>query len=160
MSSIKKQCSSVLLFLFLFAQVSFAGELPDPTITPGAINPDVTQENIHQTICVKGYSKTIRPPAYYTNKLKKRQLIEYGYGRANPRNFEEDHLINISIGGNPTDPKNLWPQPHNTTWNAAKKDELELVLQKLVCRGKIPLAAAQKDIASNWIEAYKKYIGQ
>ena len=88
------------------------------------------------------------------------QLKEYGYHGANPKNFEEDHLINLSIGGHPTDPRNLWPQPRNTTWNAAKKDELELVLQKLVCREKIPLATAQKGIATNWIEAYKKYIGQ
>ena len=37
--------------------------IPDPRFTPGAINPDVTQENIDSTICVPGFTKTIRPPA-------------------------------------------------------------------------------------------------
>jgi hypothetical protein len=52
--------------------VARAGDLPDPRITPGAIDTSITQENIHQTVCVKGYTKTVRPPAYYTNGLKKR----------------------------------------------------------------------------------------
>jgi hypothetical protein len=44
---------------------------PDPETTPGVINPEVTQANIQQTICVKGWTTTIRPPASYTNSLKK-----------------------------------------------------------------------------------------
>jgi len=54
----------------------WASDLPDPMLTPGAINAEVTQANIHQTVCVKGYTKTIRPPAHFTNKLKKRQMRE------------------------------------------------------------------------------------
>ena len=150
----------LLLFTISHVLVALAGELPDPALTPGATNPDITQENIHQTICVKGYTKTIRPPAYYTNKLKKQQMRQYGYQDHNPKNYEEDHLIYLSIGGHPTDTRNLWPQPRNTSWNAGKKDELEVTLQHLVCRGKIPLATAQKEIATHWIEAYKKYVGR
>jgi hypothetical protein len=45
---------------------------PDPTLTPGAINPDITQATIAATICNPRWStKTIRPPASYTNTLKK-----------------------------------------------------------------------------------------
>ncbi|MFI5305612.1 MAG: hypothetical protein ACHQYP_12560 [Nitrospiria bacterium] len=148
-----------LLFLFLFSQTAFAvSDLPDPTMTPGAINPDVTQEIIHQTICVKGYAKSIRPPAYYTNRLKKKMMRQYGYYRISPKSFEFDHLIPLSVGGHPTSELNLWPEPRFSTWNAGKKDELEAFFHRAVCKEKIPLDAAQKEIATDWIAAYKKYI--
>ncbi|MGW4529241.1 hypothetical protein [Amycolatopsis sp. NPDC004378] len=35
--------------------------LPDPACTPGALNPDVTQASIGSTICVSGWTATIRP---------------------------------------------------------------------------------------------------
>lgn len=135
-----------------------ASDLPDSQRTPGAINPDVTQDNIQQTVCVKGYTKTIRPPAYYTNKLKKRQIREYGYSDRNPKDYEEDHLIALSIGGAPQDERNLWPQPRNSEWNAAKKDQLEFVLYKMVCKREITLSAAQQAMGLDWIDAWKKYV--
>jgi hypothetical protein len=141
-----------------FSFPAWASDLPDSSLTPGAINPEITQQNIQQTVCVKGYTKTIRPPTNYTNKLKKRQLREYGYDDLNPKHYEEDHLIPLSIGGNPLDRNNLWPEPRNSEWNAAKKDDLEFTLYRMVCRNEISLKDAQAEIASNWIEAYKKYV--
>jgi hypothetical protein len=135
-----------------------ASDLPDPTHTPGAINLAVTQQNIQETICVRGYTKTIRPPAHFTNKLKKRQLRQYGYADPNPKHYEEDHLIALSIGGSPDDERNLWPEPRNTEWNAEKKDQLEFVLYKMVCGNEISLGEAQREMAGNWIEAWKKYV--
>ena len=137
---------------------SWASDLPDPSLTPGAINPEVTQANIQQTVCVKGYTKTIRPPAHFTNKLKKRQLREYGYADRNPKHYEEDHLIALSIGGAPDDPRNLWPEPRISEWNAGKKDRLEFVLYKMVCAQEISLPEAQHAMAANWIEAWKQYV--
>lgn len=142
----------------LFTSQVLAGDLPDPALTPGAIDPGITQENIQSTVCVRGYTKTVRPPASYTNKLKKRQMRQYGYSDLNPKHYEEDHLIPLSIGGNPRDPRNLWPEPRISEWNAAKKDQLEFVIYKMVCANEIPLKEAQGEIASNWIEAYKKYV--
>ena len=145
----------------LFLLLSFcvrAGELPDHQLTPGAINPDVTQDNIQDTICVKGFTKKIRPQANYTNRLKKKQLVQYGYKHANPKAFEEDHLIPLGVGGNPTDPQNLWPEPRKGGWSASKKDQLENKLHELVCHGSLSLEEAQQDISTNWIEAYKKYV--
>jgi len=141
----------------LCSTLAHAGDLPDPDLTPGAINPDVTQENISRTVCVKGWTKTVRPPAYYTNKLKKEQIRQYGYSDRNPKDYEEDHLIPLSVGGNPTDPKNLWPEPRNSEWNAARKDQLEFAMYKAVCQGEISLAEAQRAFATNWIDAYKRY---
>lgn len=85
-------------------------------------------------------------------------MREYGYVDTDPRHYEEDHLIPLSIGGAPEDTKNLWPQPRNSQWNAEKKDELEFKLYKLVCDGKVPLDEARKEIAQDWINTYKKYV--
>jgi hypothetical protein len=134
-----------------------AGDLPNPRLTPGAINPDVTQSNIQSTVCVRGWSKTVRPPAYYTNKLKKLQIWEYGYADTNPRDYEEDHLVPLSAGGNPTDPRNLWPEPRKSEWGAARKDELEFALYKAVCNGEVSLDEARRAFATNWIDAYRRY---
>lgn len=55
---------SVIAALLSFP--AWAGDLPDPQLTPGVTNPDVTQATIDKTICVPGWTKTIRPPASYT----------------------------------------------------------------------------------------------
>jgi len=141
-----------------FSFSAWASDLPDPSLTPGAFNPEVNQENIQQTVCVKGYTKTIRPPAHYTNKLKKRQMREYGYADRNPKHYEEDHLIALSIGGAPHDPHNLWPEPRISEWDAKKKDRLEFVLYRMVCAQEISLEEAQHAMATNWIEAWKRYV--
>jgi hypothetical protein len=44
------------------------GALPDPTKTPGALNPAVTQATIGSIICVRGWTRTIRPPQQYTSR--------------------------------------------------------------------------------------------
>ena len=80
---------------------------PDPDTTPGMINPEVTQANIQQTICVRG-TATIRPPISYTNTLKRQQLQAVRYTDKNQAHYEEDHFISLELGGNPRDAKNLW----------------------------------------------------
>lgn len=155
-----KRTPFLLILAATIALPVWASDLPNPQLTPGAIDPTVTQENIDSTVCVRGYTKTVRPPAYYTNKLKKHQMREYGYEDRNPKHYEEDHLIALSIGGNPRDPKNLWPEPRKSEWNAKKKDRLEYVLYRMVCDHEISLNEAQQAMASDWIAAYKKYVPQ
>ena len=134
-----------------------AGDLPNRSVTPGSVNPDVTQDNIQQTVCVKGWTKTVRPPAYYTNQLKARQIAQYGYTNTNPKDYEEDHLIPLSVGGATRDPKNLWPEPRKSEWGAEKKDQLEFAMYKAVCRGEVSLNEARSAFSVNWIDAYKHY---
>jgi hypothetical protein len=68
-----------------------------------------------------------------------------------------DYLITPALGG-ADDIHNLWPQSYKATvWNAEVKDALEDHLRNLVCGGELDLATAQREIATNWIEAYKKY---
>jgi hypothetical protein len=111
----------------------------DPARTPGVLNSDVTQANIASTICVRGWTKTIRPPTSYTNELKVRQMREYGVG-GQRSDFQEDHLISLELGGHPTDPRNLWPEPYP---RAAEVDAIENELNGKVCSGELSLDAAQ-----------------
>jgi len=134
-----------------------AADLPDPTVTPGATNPAVTQDTIKDTICKIGWTKTIRPPNGYTSKLKVQQMRDLGL-TGSPREYEEDHLISLELGGHPTDPKNLWPEPWTSDNSARKKDALETYLKRQVCAGRVTLAEAQQAIATNWIAAYDKYM--
>jgi hypothetical protein len=123
---------------------------PDPVCTPGSVDPRVTQDNISTTICVRGYTTTVRPLSTYTHDLKVRQIAEYGYADTSLAAYEEDHLIPLELGGHPSDPRNLWPQPRSGSHPAAKKDVVENSLHSKVCAGIMTLAAAQVAIATNW----------
>jgi hypothetical protein len=127
--------------------------LPDPACTPGVADPRVTQDNIHSTICVSGYTSTVRPPSSYTDGLKRQQIKAYGYSDTKLADYEEDHLIPLELGGAPTDPKNLWPEPRTGDSPASKKDAVENSLHAKVCAGLITLAGAQAAIAANWESA-------
>jgi len=131
--------------------------LPDSNCTSGAVDTNVTQENIQSTICVSGYTKTVRPSTSYTNSLKRQQIIEYGYADTNLSNYEEDHLISLELGGSPKDPKNLWPESYNIPNGARVKDRLENLLHKMVCNGSISLTEAQLEIATDWLFYYNNY---
>jgi hypothetical protein len=137
---------------------ALAGNLPDPYRTPGWANPNVTPDNIKQSICKSGWTKTIRPPVSYTNQLKRQQIIEYGFNDKRLARYEEDHLISLQLSGHPTDPRNLWPEAYAGECGARVKDVIETKLKRLVCAGELPLWDAQRLIANNWIEAYRNYV--
>jgi hypothetical protein len=155
----------VAMATLLFASAANAATpdwvLPNSKITPGVLNVKVNQLNIKSNICKPGWTATIRPPVSYTNKLKEEQLkTTYSsyvkiWGDKTSA-YEEDHLISLQLGGHPTDPKNLFPQPYAGS-NARKKDVVETKLKRLVCAGTLKLADAQKMIATDWASAYKKY---
>jgi hypothetical protein len=110
------------------------------TLTPGVLNPDVTQATIGSTVCVSGWTRTVRPPASYTSTLKVRQMRVYGF-TGSPTRYQEDHLISLELGGHPTDPRNLWPEPRP---RADDVDRIENELNAEVCSGKLTLAEAQR----------------
>ena len=145
--------------LLLLSSGAFAGDLPDPKLTPGVTNPAVTQANIQSTICKTGWTKTIRPTVSYTNKLKAKQMAAQNLP-GKPSEYEEDHLISLELGGSPTSPQNLWPELWNppSGWGAHKKDVIETFLKRQVCTGKMSLIDAQKFISIDWIETYKHFI--
>jgi hypothetical protein len=114
--------------------------LADPVRTPGVLNPDVAQANIRSTICRHGWTDTIRPPTSYTNELKRKQMRQYGE-TGSLSDYQEDHLISLELGGNPTDPRNLWPEPYP---RASAVDQIENELNGEVCSGQLTLAEAQQ----------------
>ena len=136
---------AIALLLLAIAIVSphgFSSKGPyhaDITRTPGVLNPDVTQSNISSTICLHGWTKTIRPPTSYTNDLKERQMREYGVGGSRS-DYQEDHLISLELGGHPTDRRNLWPEPYP---RASEVDSIENDLNAKVCSGELSLETAQ-----------------
>lgn len=149
-------------FVYQANAASTDWQLPIKSVTPGATNPSVTQLNIQSNICKANWTNTVRPPVSYTNKLKATQMAStyksliatFGTPASN---YEEDHLISLQLGGSPTDPKNLWPEPYAGN-NAHRKDVIETKLKTLICSGKITLADAQKAISTNWVTAYNKYV--
>ena len=113
------------------------------TLTPGAVNPDVTQDTIDSTICVTGWASSIRPDSSYTADLKLTQMREYGR-TGSPSDYQEDHLVSLELGGDPTDPRNLWPEPIS---RAEEVDHAENDLNSAICSGRMTLAAAQRKIS-------------
>ncbi len=129
------------------------GVLPDPSCTPGAIDPRVTQDNIDSTIGVPGYTRTVRPPLDITAPEKAANAQSYGY-QGPLDEAEYDHQIPLELGGAPNDPRNLWVEPGRlNNGGAAQKDLVENELHRLVVEHKVPLAAAQQAIAQDWTTA-------
>ncbi len=125
-----------------------AVSVPNPALTPGAIVLLSRQEVCRQT---SANNRAV------SAALQRRVFDEYGMRAIEPRAYEVDYLITPALGG-ADDIHNLWPQSSSATvWNAQAKDALEDHLRNLVCQGDLDLATAQHEIATNWIEAYKKY---
>jgi hypothetical protein len=118
--------------------------LRPPAAVPGALadpQPPLSQ------LCSPGYTKTVRPPAAYTDDLKRRQLVQFGYADRDPSHYEEDHLVPLELAGAPREERNLWPQP----WpEARQKDREENDLHVGVCTHRMSLGDAQRRILADW----------
>jgi hypothetical protein len=131
------------------------GVLPDPTCTPGALY-GPSQSSPKTTVCVSGFTSTIRPPVSYTGPLKLKIMAAYGVGSRSPSLYELDHLVALEDGGAPADPANLWPEPYAPTPGAHQKDREENLLRTEECSGAITVAQAGQELASNWFGAYNR----
>jgi len=129
--------------------------LPDRRCTPGAIRHGVSLA----TICSYGYSRSVRPPESYTEPRKLRQMPAYGLPGP-VRDYEEDHLVPLSVGGAPRDPANLWPEPRHGPNNAEEKDQLETWAARMACARRLPLARLQHDMATDWTALFRAAGGE
>ncbi|MGE3513460.1 MAG: hypothetical protein AB7N65_31770, partial [Vicinamibacterales bacterium] len=100
-----------------------------------------------------------RPPRVVTEDVRRQVLAGYGMQLAATESYELDALITPELGGT-TDARNLWPQRYaSPMWNAHVKDALEQLLAARVCGGEMRLDDAQRDLAVNWVAAYKHHFG-
>lgn len=132
---------------------------PNARCTPGALNPSVTPTTIDSTICRSGWTATVRPPESITQREKFASMDAYGDEKG-PAAYEYDHLVPLELGGAVNDPRNLWPEPDYSVragFYLNPKDRLEGALKRLVCSGRMPLATAQRLIATDWISAFRRY---
>jgi len=127
----------------------YAASLPDPKFTPGSVRQASLSE-----LCASNDEEVVRS---VSGSLQDKIFEEYGIKGRPATDFEVDYLITPGLGGS-DDPSNLWPEPHsNGVWNSYVKDQLEDHLHRMVCARQVSLNEAQRDIATNWIAAYKKY---
>ncbi|MDB5923522.1 MAG: hypothetical protein JWN13_2458 [Betaproteobacteria bacterium] len=132
--------------------------VPDPTCTPGAVNPTLTldvltdHENF-RTSCVRdgATSKTEKNGTYDWYKIK-----HPAKNVGKTQTCELDHLISIELGGADT-VDNIWPQcgPKGVVRDHRyfhQKDLVENWLAREVRAGRIELEAAQRGIASDWTQ--------
>jgi hypothetical protein len=123
--------------------------VPDPTLTPGA----VTTTDVYE-ICSHGTSGL----RHWSRERDDRIMTEYGLPPGPHPDFEGDHLIPLCLGGADAD-SNLWAEPRRSIekkWPAELKDELEHWLCEMVCAGELDVVVAQKEIAEDWTESYRK----
>ncbi|MDH6242708.1 hypothetical protein [Mycobacterium sp. OTB74] len=131
--------------------------LPDQTCTPGDRDPQVTQANIEDTICAKGWAHSVRPAKSITDPIKRERMN--AYGAPPPAGaYELDHLIPLELGGAST-VANLWPELWDGPLGAHEKDRLEDRLHAYVCTGRMTLADAQNVFATDWVSAYRQAFG-
>lgn len=144
-----------LLFAAAFVAVvqgAFAqAVVPDPTLTPGAVRTTDAFD-----VCDHGTGQL----RHMTRERSDRIMAEYGLPGGAHEAYEIDHLIPLSIGGSDDD-ANLWPEPRRMIekeWSAERKDDLEARLRELVCSGQIEITDAQKAIADDWTEAWRRFV--
>lgn len=124
-------------------------DLPRHWLTPGVALPVGVAQ-----ICRPGYASSVRD---VPDPLKAAVYARYGVAWV-PDAHEVDHLISLELGGSNAI-RNLWPEPYAGRWGARTKDVLENRLHDLVCAGRLSLASAQHQEATDWVAAYRRYIG-
>lgn len=120
-----------------------------------ALTPGVTRPLTRDQVCATRWGTDRR---HVTEGMKKQVFAAYGIPWSAHAGYEVDHLISRELGG-ADDVANLWPQPWVGAHNARMKDRLENRLHAMACRGEVTLAFAQEAIRSDWIAAYRLYVG-
>ncbi|MCC6537442.1 MAG: hypothetical protein IT162_07835 [Bryobacterales bacterium] len=131
-----------------------AAPLPNPEWTPGAVRAVDSSQICAAPADDEATPRRIGPAVAHA------VFEKYRIGQPTPGAYELDYLITPDLGGS-DDVQNLWPQPYDSgLWNARVKDALEDKLRELVCAGKLDLKTAQRELAADWIAAYRKHFGR
>ena len=126
---------------------------PDRRCSPGAYSKNLTKA----VIC---------SPAFHTGDYRnvpdsEKTSVEAAYGIA-PKSYgasqEIDHIVSLELGGSNA-VANLFPEKASPSPGYRVKDKLENKVHDMVCAGEITLAAARRQIATNWRALFKKVYG-
>jgi hypothetical protein len=152
--------TKLIVFGFCLAAIASSGDekrslYPDKKLTPGAKDPHVTQATIHKTVCVVGYTATVRN---VPESMKKEVMRRYGLPQTELHQVEIDHLISLENGGS-NEIENLWPEYYEPKPGARQKDAVETALHRDLCAGKITLEEDQKILTGDWLKEWKKRFG-
>jgi hypothetical protein len=129
------------------SRVVAGNELPVAALTPGAVSSLTAAE-----LCSGTHA-----PRMVTAEIRRRVLVDYGMEGTPVDSYELDALVTPELGGT-MDPENLWPQRYAApVWNAHVKDALEELFAERVCRDEMPLSQAQREMATDWVAAYKRH---
>lgn len=126
-----------------FPEMLAARVTPDYSFTPGRLcsptDPNFKEYRYAEHIPYCRRTVTV--------DMKTAISAHYGILRSGWSNYEFDHLIPLSIGGDSSN-DNLWPQPHRpgTPDGSEGKDKLELQLYLQMRDGKITQAEAVRQI--------------
>lgn len=145
-------CIAVALMALLAAPAlgQEAIAFPDPALTPGAIRSTDAGE-----ICSTGTSQF----RHWDRARSDLIFARYHIAREDRMAYTLDHLVPLEIGGADVI-ENIWPQPRRSLageWDDTRKDQLERRLAALVCSSQLDVVEAQKEIAEDWTEAYKRF---
>jgi len=149
--NMRRICLTVLLLVVSGCATPPTSPPPSPptlgAYPGGAINAAVTQDNIKETICVTGWTATVRPATSHMNAIKLKLLRAQGLADADKAKYELDHYIPLELGGHPSRADNLWLQPWDGDMGARAKDRLENQLKKMVCAGEVTLEHKRAQIS-------------
>lgn len=123
---------------------------PDPVVTPGEAQ-NISLAEVKKRGSRGAQLSNIQP------SVKRAVFLAYGLN-LDEKNYELDHVIPILLGGS-NSAKNLWPHSRKGSfWTIDKKSRLEKRLCRLVCAGRLSLVSARQLMASDWPNAYRKYV--
>ncbi len=111
------------------------------------LNPAVTQATITNTVCVPGWTKSIRPYVREMRIIKAEMLAVIGELHEHRNQYQLDHWIPLALGGATIDRRNLMLQPVAL---ALEKDAIERCLAVAVCDGRLGLDEARAAIWRDW----------
>jgi hypothetical protein len=144
--------ASLIALHYEGARTALGAPVPAEVTTANpAINPAVTEATLSSTVCISGWTTTVR--SFFASQRAKLEKMK-ALGATDATAFELDHVVPLCAGGSVDDPSNLQLQP----WaEATRKDRLEVQACRCLCGGKVSLAEVQADFKGDWKVAYAKY---
>jgi hypothetical protein len=129
------------------------GVLPDRRCSPGGYYAKLTKP----VICGAGFHTSAIRNVPQSEKF----AVEREYGMAATYygySIEIDHIVPLELGGS-NSIANLFPEPGSGRDNYHFKDQAENRAKEWVCEGRLSLAAARRDFATNWEKLYRRLFG-